>query len=356
MAKKVKTSPKSKQEKKSNKSASLVSKLKILASNYDSDTDEFKYQANTIEQGGVKFYTASIDSKVLAQTTFVRHREENIDEGFQRTLNRKKAEKIASYLDDEGGSIPTSIILSAQDAAEVTFRKTIRFKNIEKAFLIIDGQHRIYGYKLAKMNCRVPVVIYDGLTPEQEARLFVDINNNQDPIPQALLLDIKRFANLETGVESYLGDVFEEFYSNPESALKGLMSKTGKDQKKLNRSKFQRGLKPLIVNNIINMDSRSHTEVFDIFNSYLLALRESFIFNFDSYAVQGEFFSAICKIFPEVAAAVKEMDEGYNVKNFVSFLLIKFRSLKEDEVKKHNSSATSLEELLKKKLKVGFTL
>ena len=36
---------------------------------------------------------------------------------------------------------------------------------IPEAFLILDGQHRVYGFSLAKTSLRVPVVIYNNLTP-----------------------------------------------------------------------------------------------------------------------------------------------------------------------------------------------
>lgn len=71
------------------------------------------YTASLITQGRHKFYSLTLPSEVLAKTSFVTTRYEDPNEGFQRTLDKDKAQKIADYIDKEGGTIPTAIILSA---------------------------------------------------------------------------------------------------------------------------------------------------------------------------------------------------------------------------------------------------
>ena len=127
--------------------------------------------------------------------------------GFQRTLNKERAFKIAQYLDESKGSIPTNIVRSAQENAEVSYNsrnKTIKYRKTKRAFLVLDGQHRLYGYSFTKKRHRVPVAIYEGLTRKEEALLFIDINTNQRGQMAALLLDIKQVAEKETHIESQL--------------------------------------------------------------------------------------------------------------------------------------------------------
>ncbi|MCV5626054.1 DGQHR domain-containing protein, partial [Escherichia coli] len=88
------------------------------------------------------------------------------------TLDEKRAREIADYIDSGHGTIPSSIILSAQPEAEVQIvgkGRTMEFSVHPKAFLILDGQHRVYGFSLAKSAVRVPVVIYVGLSRKEES-------------------------------------------------------------------------------------------------------------------------------------------------------------------------------------------
>jgi DGQHR domain-containing protein len=131
------------------------------------------YAARLITQGRHRFYTLTMPSDVLAETCVVDTREENPEDGFQRVLDRKRAQEIADYIDEGFGTIPCSIVLSAQPAASLEYisrTQVIRFKRDPRAFLILDGQHRVYGFKLAKAQLRVPVVIYNKLTKADEAR------------------------------------------------------------------------------------------------------------------------------------------------------------------------------------------
>lgn len=146
-------------------------------------------------------------SGVLARTCFVTRREEDPKSGFQRTLEVKRAHEIASYIDSGLGTIPNSIVLSAQPDAglKILGGKTLEFNDAPKAFLVLDGQHRVYGFSLAKTELRVPVVIYDNLTRIEETRLFIDINTTQRPVPSALLLDIRKLAEYQDEAEKLLG-------------------------------------------------------------------------------------------------------------------------------------------------------
>ena len=121
------------------------------------------------------------------------------------------------------GTIPGSIILSAQSEADLkydTSNRTVSFRKHPRAFLILDGQHRVYGFHLAKKKrLRVPVVIFNDLPKFEEVRLFMDINTKQRPVPNELLLDIKRLAETETNEEAILRDVFDQFDKARDSPL-----------------------------------------------------------------------------------------------------------------------------------------
>lgn len=83
-----------------------------------------------VRQGKHTFYSFTISSEILGKTCFVINREEDPEEGFQRSLDKKRAEEIANYIDSGLGTIPNSIVLSAQPDAELEYNsraKSIKF-------------------------------------------------------------------------------------------------------------------------------------------------------------------------------------------------------------------------------------
>src|ERR1700731_4049864 len=215
------------------------------------ERNEFlRYSVSLVTQGRHRFYTLTMPSDVLAKTCFVTNRYDDPDQGFQRVLDKKRAEEIAAYIDTGLGTIPSSIVLSAQPDAELRVigkGKTIEFQNTRKAFLILDGQHRVYGFSLATTALRVPVVVYNGLSRRDESRLFIDINTKQRPVPNELLLDIKKLAEYENTTEHLLGEVFDIFHNEPSSPLVGLLSPHERTSNKISRVTFNAGLKPLMT-------------------------------------------------------------------------------------------------------------
>lgn len=150
------------------------------------------YSTLKIEQNGHFIYVTTIPIDDLFDFCVVERRNENPAEGFQRRLNESRAEEIAEYLNTEGNSIPVNIVLSAQPEAELIHireNKSISFKRVPGAFVILDGQHRMWGYHKCSARHRVPVAIYEGLSRPDEARLFVDINTKHQGVSKALILE-----------------------------------------------------------------------------------------------------------------------------------------------------------------------
>jgi DGQHR domain-containing protein len=200
-----------------------------------------RYSVSLVTQGAHRFYTLTVPSDILARTSFVSTRYDDPREGFQRLLDVKRAREIARYIDEGLGTIPSSVVVSAQPEAEFKYDgrlRTIGFRDTPKAFLILDGQHRVYGFSLAKTTLRVPVVIYNGLSRKDETRLFIDINTKQRPVSNELLLDIRKLAEYENDVEHLLGKVFDLFSERPDSPLVGLMSSASKATGKISRVSF----------------------------------------------------------------------------------------------------------------------
>jgi DGQHR domain-containing protein len=296
-------------------------------------------------------------SDVLARTCFVTTREENPQQGFQRVLDRDRAEQIANYIDSGFGSIPSSIVLSAQPEAQLNIigrGKTLEFQDSQKAFLVLDGQHRVYGFSLAETALRVPVVIYNGLTRQDETRLFIDINTKQRPVPNELLLDIKKLAEYESDTEHLLAELFDLFNDQANSALIGLMSPAARTGGKLSRVTFNAGVKPLIT----AFKDSDVPAIYDALNSYLTSMLScAHLAGHEVVITNPTAFRAVMLLFPDVAQRVKDrFGASYTKANFFEIVEPMFSRLKGNALKSPGNSIKDLHGALAKALKDDFTL
>jgi DGQHR domain-containing protein len=315
------------------------------------------YAARLIVQGKHRFFTLSMPSDVLAETCVVDTRDKNPIDGFQRVLDPKRAQEIADYIDNGFGTIPNAIVLSAQPDAELEYvsrTQVLKFKKTKRAFLILDGQHRVYGFHKARARLRVPVVIYNNLSKADEARLFIDINTKQRPVPNELLLDIKRMAQTENDVEALLRDVFDLFDKDPNSPLTGLMSPSTRSKGKISRVTFNTALKA-IWNTIQGTPS---TEAYSALSAYIHAwlpgLRQV---QAAGNLTNSTLFRAIVLLFPLVAERVSDRHGAvFTADNFREVLDPLFMRVKKHDLRTPGASPVELYEKLVNALQSGFSI
>ncbi|WP_373504012.1 DGQHR domain-containing protein [Aestuariivirga sp.] len=124
------------------------------------------FPALRLKQNEHTFYFTTIPIEDLFPSCFVARRDEDALAGFQRALNEGRANDIAKYLSSGSGSIPSNIVLSAQGNADFKYNtrsKTISYAAEKLALLVLDGQHRLWGYQKSRVRHRVPAAIYSGL-------------------------------------------------------------------------------------------------------------------------------------------------------------------------------------------------
>lgn len=309
------------------------------------------FSCNLISQGTTKFYSLTMPSEVLAATCFVSTRDANPHDGFQRMLDTNRAQEIADYIDSGMGSIPTAIILSAQADADLQYsskNKTIDFNLVPNAFLILDGQHRIYGFSLAKTSVRIPVIIYNGLSRKEETRLFVDINTKQRPVPSELVLDIKSLAEYESNIEAFCRSIYDLFNERPDSVLLGLMSPSQKKSGKISRVTFNSAIKPIYG----VFGERDAEEIYSFLNAYLKAMSIGLQKKGIKSITKPTIFKAVMQFFPHVARLT---DGIYTVDKFSEALAPLFGSISASKVLKATSIKTISDHFLDC-LNRGFTL
>lgn len=251
-------------------------------------------------QNGRRFYFATIPVDELFPYCFVSRRSEAPVLGFQRSLNESRADDIARYLSSGTGSIPSNIVLSAQSSAALRYDPkagSISYVPSPSAFLVLDGQHRLWGYNKCKTRHRVPVAIYSGLNRAQEAKLFIDINTTQRGVPAALLLDIKQLAEIETTKEQILRHLFDRLKSDPRSPLAGKLSSSKSLKGKLSRVTFNRALS-IALNTGVLLDAENEEARYKTILNYLNAFDAELVDK--GLMIRSAYFEAIFDVLDEV--------------------------------------------------------
>lgn len=204
------------------------------------------FTALECKQNGTSFYVTILPNSILKNVCFVSRRDEDPIKGFQRTLNEIRAKDIANYLDEFKGVIPSAIILSAQDNSNFVFekrKKQIQFDTNINSFMVLDGQHRLFGLIKSVQEHEIPVIIFNNLNTTQEVTLFIDINSTQKGVPTTLLLDIKNLSGRETKKEDKQRQLFDLL--NKDSILAGLLSPAKSKVGKITRLSFNQATNDL---------------------------------------------------------------------------------------------------------------
>jgi hypothetical protein len=200
----------------------------------------------------------------------------------------------------------------------------------------------------------VPVVIYNGLKKAEEARLFIDINTKQRPVPNELLLDIKRMAETETNVEALLHDVFDLFAKEKDSPLLGMMSASARSRGKISRVTFNTALRP-IWNSFAGSTAKVVYEALSAYlHIWLPLLRKN---DAAQNITNPTLFRAIMLLFPAAAERVAyRHGDDYSVTNFNEVLQPFFTRVKKHDLKRPGGSPVSLHESFKRAMESGFSI
>ena len=257
------------------------------------------YPALLMTQNQHRFYFTTIPVDDLFSHCFVAKRDEDPVAGFQRSLNETRADDIAAYLAAGTGSIPSNIVLSAQPNAVFAYNrktKSISFAREASAFLVLDGQHRLWGYQKCSVRHRVPVAIYEGLSRTEETKLFIDINTTQRGVPAALLLDIKELANVEDAKEHTLRMLFDRLSTDSKSPLAGKLSAAKSLANRISRVTFNRAVGPVLTSGVA-LDAGAENRyklIMNFLNAWDAELPDK------SLLLRSAFFESVFEIFGEV--------------------------------------------------------
>ena len=149
---------------------------------------------------GEPVYSFFAPANKILPIAFVNHRDLRDPEAspsYQRMVQKSRLRKIGEYL-KSGGYFPNSIIVNFHE--EVVFKQLkpadadgitagiLTLPNKYKSLMVIDGQHRLYGYTQPELESPpdLQFLAFEGITVQQETKLFSDINYEQKTVSRSV--------------------------------------------------------------------------------------------------------------------------------------------------------------------------
>ncbi len=146
----------------------------------------------------IKIYTFPMKVKDLVKISYVAVRGRDEEEGaVQRVLNRKRIASIKQYVLD-GNMFVNTFVINWNDKNYIPQINSdkIEIPLVDSVAQLLDGQHRLEGLKeaiksetsVSEKQVLVSMVI--GLGTKDAAKIFININSEQKPVPKSLIFDL----------------------------------------------------------------------------------------------------------------------------------------------------------------------
>lgn len=278
--------------------------------------------ALALKYNGVEFYLSVLSAKKLFKIAKVSRAEEDPELGFQRTLGKQRANNIKKYIED-GNVIPGAIILSAQNKSDFKFNhknSTITFNELPNSFLVIDGQHRLYGANMAETNVHLPLCIFNDLNTDQEVQYFLDVNGYQKGVPKTLQIELLKFRAEPSSKDAIRKALFDALDKEIESPLSGKMARTKSLPGKISHVPFKNAIDPLLDH--APMNNMSQEQRIKLLINYLTAVENILIKTIGTpdKISNTAFFQAIMGAFVDACNLAMTRCKNYKVESFEKIL------------------------------------
>ncbi len=180
-----------------------------------------KLNSIKVHQSIGDIYVAEINPQNLLQMSIVdRRRIENDEEviGIQRELKEEKVKQIKKYLSTNKATFPNSIILNTEEKYVIAKTdNSIELEISEYTFSIIDGQHRVEGFRdnpIENFNLIISILI--DLKVDEQAEIFTTINSQQTKVDPSHNLNLELESTVYTPIKMMI-EIAQSFNYDKES-------------------------------------------------------------------------------------------------------------------------------------------
>ena len=176
-----------------------------------------------------KVYTFSISPEEMLKISTVSHQAKNLIfedeprsiEYYQRLLKKGRIRDISEWLEKNSQPFPNNILVSYRGGSDLEWCENclttedgeelepevksvsnisgqLKFNACPGTFHVIDGQHRLFRYTGVEKKSggirethRLIVTAFEGMSIKEEAEMFLDVNQNAQPISPGVILEIQ---------------------------------------------------------------------------------------------------------------------------------------------------------------------
>jgi DGQHR domain-containing protein len=240
----------------------------------------FTVGATVLRQKNLDLYLFAMNSAHLNKIAYVTPRSHDDPTEIQRILNEARVAKITKYIQEANTLLPTAIVVSLGEEVlirdtEDPKRKIITFPDKEGKFAyILDGQHRLAGFKNQPTQFDLPVVAMHGADEATRAKVFADINSKQERITDVLILELYYQIKELSPDEAFLLDVIHLLNTADDSPIAGKVKVLDDDRGTwVKNTILKRFLKPAVAEGGLNVVAAGQAAT--IVREYLKALRNT---------------------------------------------------------------------------------
>ncbi|NCT05140.1 MAG: DGQHR domain-containing protein [Alphaproteobacteria bacterium] len=193
-----------------------------------------KIPAIAVSQPIGDFFLCSIPAEVLLKVAYSIPARMTRDKGMfsgilfnQRAKSKARLKQIGEYIDENNSSFPNTIILSAnylEDGSYVEDESLrwhaikenngffiLEIPTVERLASIIDGQHRLDGFKYIskpeRLKMGIPCAVFINLPRDYQARIFAIININQKRVDKSLAYQLFGYDLNESNTDKWPPDM-----------------------------------------------------------------------------------------------------------------------------------------------------
>lgn len=148
--------------------------------------------AFSLEQNHQQMLVFILTARMIYERFDVSQRIQDKVLGYQRSFSTTRIKKIKTYINEEQGIIPNSILVNLNgDSHDYDQTKgELILDPVKPLGFIIDGQHRVKGSYEANPGFPLMVIATRSLSVREQAQLFMTINSTQKGVPASLYLDL----------------------------------------------------------------------------------------------------------------------------------------------------------------------
>lgn len=249
--------------------------------------------------GGIKAYIYMSKVKDILPIYYVAVRgRDKVEGAVQRVLNKRRISSIKNFILEGNMFLNTFILNWTEENYKIKFENNeMLIPVVNAAAQVIDGQHRLEGLKMAvdeKSDIgeqSIVVIMTQNLSTKDAAKIFLNINTEQKPVPQSLVYDLFGEVKDRTSYIVRATDIANELHKDVNSPYYQCVKLPGSSQ----------GVGKVDLSTIVN-SLKSYINEDGVFTTYKLEDFES------QYKIISNFFSAIKTFYAQEGCWLKNIN------------------------------------------------